>query len=151
MAEAMTATDLDADLVERTAKTIGRARLLTEYSHDPVTISVDGYDLYFRNAHASYRLALRQQAIAVLRGSELLERVAELERKVAAAKADLECYGADPEGDRLARQDALGHLSKIKNLPEIGAVRPDGFKSGPCPYTNAHTRHWCGCRDCRDA
>jgi hypothetical protein len=84
-----TLPELDADLVERTAKAIGRARLLTEYPNDPVTISEDGYALYFRDAHASYRLALRQQAIAVLRASLLLERVAELERAISTAHGHL--------------------------------------------------------------
>jgi len=126
MAEAMTATDLDADLVERTAKTIGRARLLTEYSHDPVTISVDGYDLYFRNAHASYRLALRQQAIAVLRGSELLERVAELEERMAAAQRELVIYAGEMTGPALARK-----VSRVDSILSKPVPEPIGVKSKP--------------------
>jgi hypothetical protein len=113
MAGRSAARDLDADLVERTAKAIGRARLLTDYANDPVTISEDGYALYFRQAHASYRLALRQQAIAVLRASHLVERVAELERAIERANTDLEAYGHTACGDALARHDARQHLRKV--------------------------------------
>jgi hypothetical protein len=112
MAELLTAIDLDADLVERTAKAIGRARLLTDYPGDPM-ISADGYALYWRQVHASYRLALRQQAIAVLRASRLLERVAELERAIERANTDLEAYDHTACGDALARHDARQHLSKV--------------------------------------
>lgn len=41
---------------------------------------------------------------------ELRARVGRLEQQIARAMADLECYGQTPEGDRLARRDALEHL-----------------------------------------
>lgn len=42
--------------------------------------------------------------------AELQARVSRLEQQIARAMADLECYGHTPEGDRLARRDALEHL-----------------------------------------
>lgn len=79
-------TDLDAALVERTAKAIGRARILADYPPPEPTISEDGYALYWKQESPEYRDRFLRQAVAALRASELLERVADLEKRISEAK-----------------------------------------------------------------
>ena len=124
MAKLMSAPELDAEQVETVAHAIYRAELLQLFPrHAAASAKPDSpyWRDYWNGQPARTRMSYRQQAIAALKASSLLERVAELERNVAAAKADLECYSSGPEGDRLARRDALDHLKQIKNLPEIGS------------------------------
>lgn len=160
-------TDEYAELVETTARAIFQGA----HHADMTRAEVNALEAQWRDARPEERLRARRQARAALSGSGLLERVTELEQriadaraellvtiadsqdvrqlvgtirrvdrvlskharpdeepptmrlgrvaqKVAAAKADLRCYENSPEGDRLARRDALSHLNEIDGLPK---------------------------------
>ena len=99
-----TLPELDADLVERTAKAIGLARINTDYPGDP-QISADGYALYWQQTNGEERTRLRQQAVAALRGSELLKRVEDLERAINTARSHL--HDLDYQGPSVAAAEQV--------------------------------------------
>lgn len=113
MPKLLTQPDLDAALVERTAKAIGRARILADYPPPEPMISEDGYALYWERESPEYRARFRRQAIAALRASALLERVAELERAIERANTYLGAYAHDANGNAWARREATAHLRKV--------------------------------------
>lgn len=124
MPELMTQPDLDAALIERTAKAIGRARILADYPPPEPTISEDGYALYWKQESPEYRDRFRRQAIAALRASKLLEQVAELEARITAARQEMEIRlgdGARDLADRLHRADRV--LSKSLPEPEPISIK----------------------------
>jgi hypothetical protein len=86
MVKLMSQPDLDADLVERTAHAIYRAELTCLFPrHDAASAPVDSprWQQFWEGATARTRASYRQQAIAALKASLLLERVAELEAEIA--------------------------------------------------------------------
>lgn len=118
-----TLPELDAELVERTAKAIGRARLESDHPGDPV-ISDAGFELYWRKVFPEYRSRLRQQAVAALRGSELLKRVEELEQRIKAARWELspQLGGVRDLSERIRRVDRV--LAKPLPEPEPISIKP---------------------------
>lgn len=122
-----TLPELDADLVERTAKAIGLARLYTDYpgGRGDAVISADRYATYWRQTDPSERNRYRRQAVAALRASELLEQVAELEARITAARQEMEIRlgdGTRDLADRLHRADRV--LSKPLPEPEPISIKP---------------------------
>ena len=116
MANLLTQPDLDAGLVERTAQAIYRAELLCLFPrHAAASAAEDSgaWKLHWQGQAARTRMSYRQQAIAALRASELLERVAELERAFERANTDLEAYAHTPDGNAWARRDVTAHLRKV--------------------------------------
>lgn len=118
MPELLTQPDLDAAVVEETAQAIYRAELLCLFPrHAAASLPVDspGWKLHWQGQAARTRMSYRQQAIAALRASKLLERVAELEQAIERANTDLEAYGHDDIGNANARLDVKRHLQKVHN------------------------------------
>lgn len=116
MAKLMTAPDLDAKQVEDVAQAIQRAELSVLFPrHAAASKPVDSQEWkdYWTGQVARTRMSYRQQAIAALRASQLLERVAQLEQAIERALTDLSCYGHDATGDARARYDAKRHLVKV--------------------------------------
>lgn len=106
-----TYTDDDArtQLIERTAKAIFQADV---FGLRPLSEGTDLRELW--NAElATSRIRYRNQARAALGASELLKRVEELERAVAASLADLDAYAHDQDGNAWARRDVTLHLRKV--------------------------------------
>lgn len=107
---------LDAGLVERTAHAINRAELLTLYpNHVAASAPVESghWQSYWDGHAARTRMSYRQQAVAALRASQLVERVAELEQAIERANTDLEAYALDADGNAWARRDVTAHLRKV--------------------------------------
>jgi hypothetical protein len=116
MPKLMTQPDLDAGLVERVAHAVYRAELLTLFPHhDAASADLDSprWKQHWEGQPARTRMSYRQQAIAALRASELLERVAELERAIEQANTDLAAYAHDKDGNAWARRDVTAHLRKV--------------------------------------
>lgn len=93
MVKLMTAPDLDAKQVEDVAQAIQRAELATLFpKHAAVVVPVDSpyWRDYWNGQAARTRMSYRQQAIAALRASKLLEQVEELEQRIALARTELE-------------------------------------------------------------
>lgn len=125
-----TVTDVDgtftddearAQLIERTAKAIFQADV---FGLRPLPEGTDLRELW--NAElATSRIRYRNQARAALAASELLERLEELDQRIAAAQAECVIYAGELNAQALA--DKVRRVSRVlaKPLPD---PEPIGIK-----------------------
>jgi hypothetical protein len=109
-AAALAQDEKTAQLVERTALAIFTGSGL----HAPATSAEEAAWLsLWINSDPGTRIRCRNQARAALAASELLERVAELERAIERANTDLAAYAHDEDGNAWARRDVTARLRKV--------------------------------------
>lgn len=128
MPNLMTQPDLDAAVVERTAHAIYRAELLVLFPrHDAASADPDSprWKQHWEGQAARTRMSYRQQAIAALRASELLERVADLEERIEAAQRELVIYAGEMTASELAgKVRRVGRvLAKSRPEPEEISIK----------------------------
>jgi len=102
------------ELVERTAKAIFQAEA---FGLRPLPPAADLTELW-NAALMTSRVRYRNQARAALAASGLIDRVEDLERRIAAARNELVIYGGEMNGPALARK--VNRVERIlsKPLPE---------------------------------
>lgn len=88
------------ELVERTAKAIFQANA---FGLRPLPPAADLTELW-NAALMTSRVRYRNQALAALAASGLLDRVQDLEQRIAAARNELVIYGGEMNGPALARK-----------------------------------------------
>lgn len=129
--EILNNTEDHAHLVERTAKSIYAAWRLLRHAGDAVARagieSVPFADAW-NDLSARERIEYRQQARAALMGSELLDRVRDLEERIAAARRECVIYGGELNGQSLARK--VNRVDRILAKP-VPDPEPIGVKSKP--------------------
>lgn len=126
MPELLTQPDLDAAVVEETAQAIYRAELLCLFPrHAAASLPVDspGWKLHWQGQAARTRMSYRQQAIAALRASKLLEQVADLEERIAAAQRELVIYAGEMTASELA-----GKVRRVGRLLTKPRPEPEPIK-----------------------
>lgn len=125
-------TEDHAHLVERTAKSILCAWLLLTYPQHAVAKSgIESgrfTDYWNENLTPRERIQYRQQARAALMGSELLDRVRDLEERIAAARQECVIYAGELDGQSLARK--VNRVDRILAKP-VPDPEPIGVKSKP--------------------
>lgn len=114
-------TDEYAELVETTARAIWQGA----HHADMTRAEVNALEAQWRGAYPQERLRARRQARAALSGSGLLERVRDLEERIAAARRELVIYGGELDGQSLARKvnrvDRI--LASLRPEPELIGVK----------------------------